>query len=251
MSVEWQFVITLNEHLRSLRNPLEIQETALRLLCKHLDASRVTFAYIDGDEFAVSRSYVQDAPLLANRGPLTRFGKVVIDACRRGETSVINDVHSEPGFTVTERDLLLKAQTGAFVTVPLIKEGQWLAAFGVMSITPRLWSSDQIALIELTAERTWGIGERARAEEALGRTESRQMFSPASDRHGQDYCRSRPDRRDNLPDDRFLPSRQTARSTSRSMATTLSRWGAMSMVSRRCLTGSHGGRWPVAASRKF
>ena len=74
MSAEWQFVITLTEHLRPLRDPLEIQATALRLLCEHLQANRVSFAYIDGNDFAVSRSYVRDGPPLVRRGPLARFG---------------------------------------------------------------------------------------------------------------------------------------------------------------------------------
>jgi PAS domain S-box-containing protein len=176
MAAEWEFLITLNEHLRPLRDPLEIQETALRLLSEHLQANRVTYAYIDGDEFAISRSYVRDAPRLPRRGPLARFGRVVIEACRRGETSVNNDVNTEPALTKAELEVLRAVKTGGLVTVPLIKDGQWLAAFAVMSSIPRDWTPHQIALIELTAERTWGIGERARVEEALGTTESRQAF---------------------------------------------------------------------------
>ena len=75
-----------------------------------------------------------------------------------------------------ERAQLLAAETAAFVGAPLIKDGRWLATFAVHSARPRRWTRDQIALVEVTAERTWGAGERARAEEALGRSESRQMF---------------------------------------------------------------------------
>ena len=57
MSAEWEFLITLNEQHRPLRDPLEIQEVALRLIGEHLHASRVNFAYIDGDDFAISRAY--------------------------------------------------------------------------------------------------------------------------------------------------------------------------------------------------
>jgi PAS domain S-box-containing protein len=176
MSAEWQFLITLNEHLRPLRDPLEIQEVALRLLGEHLDANRVSYSYIDGDEFTVIRCYVRDAPPLMGRGALARFGGAVIAASRRGETVVVNDVSSDPRFTDAEREALVAAQSPAFVGVPLIKDGQWLAEFGVMCTRPSHWTPEQIALIEVTAERTWGIGERARAEEALGRTESRQAF---------------------------------------------------------------------------
>ena len=176
MSVEWDFLINLNEQLRPLKDPVEIQEVAVRLIGKHLHASRVNYAHIDGDEFVISRSYADGVQPFAGRGPVARFGKAIVDACRRGETVAVEDVKTDARFTDAERELLLAGQTAAFVGTPLIKNGRWLATFGVHSATPRTWTRDQIALIEVTAERTWGAGERARAEEALGRSESRQAF---------------------------------------------------------------------------
>ena len=80
MSVEWNFLVTLNEQLRPLKDPVEIQEVAVRLIGKHLHASRVHYAHIDGDEFVISRSYVDGVPPLAGRGP------VAVD-CVRGTLS--------------------------------------------------------------------------------------------------------------------------------------------------------------------
>jgi GAF domain-containing protein len=176
MSVEWRFLITLNEQLRPLKDPVAIQEVAVRSIGEHLHASRVNYALIDGDEFVVSRSYADGVPSFAGRGPVSRFGKAVVGACRRGETVAVDDVKTDPRFTDAEREQLLAGQISAFVGTPLIKDGRWLATFGVHSATPRTWTRDQIALVEVTAERTWGAGERARAEEALGRSESRQAF---------------------------------------------------------------------------
>src|SRR6185295_3336949 len=48
MSAEWQFLITLNEQLRSLKDPVAIQEAAVRSIGEHLHASRVNYAHIDG-----------------------------------------------------------------------------------------------------------------------------------------------------------------------------------------------------------
>ena len=168
--------ITLNEQLRPLKDPVEIQEVAVRLIGEHLHASRVNYAHIDGDEFVISRSYADGVPPFAGRGSVARFGKAIVDACRRGETVAVDDVNTDPRFTDAEREQLLAGETAAFVGAPLIKDGRWLATFGVHSATPRTWTRDQIALVEVTAERTWGAGERARAEEALGRSESRQAF---------------------------------------------------------------------------
>ena len=177
MSTQWEFLVDLNERLRPLKDPVAIQEAAVGLIAAHLQASRVHYAQIDGDEFVINKACVADdmSPLPA-RGRLNRFGDAIVLSCRRGETIVVNDVHSDPRFGDVEREQLHLGQIAAFVGAPLIKDGTWVATFGVHSATPRLWTRDQIALIEVTADRTWSAAERARAEEALGRSESRQAF---------------------------------------------------------------------------
>jgi len=176
MSAEWQFLIALNEQLRSLKDPVAIQEAAVRSIGEHLHATRVNYAHIDGDEFVVSRSYADGAPPFAGRGPVARFGASLVAACRRGETVAVDDVNTDPRFTDAERAQLLAGGMAAFVGAPLIKDGRWLAVLGVHADTPRTWTRDQIALVEVTAQRAWGMGERVRAEEALGLSESRQAF---------------------------------------------------------------------------
>jgi len=179
MSAEWQFLVTLNERLRPLRDPVEIQEVALRLIGEHLQASRVNYSHIEGNEFVIRRSYVRAVSPFADRGPVAWFGHAIVEACRRGETVVVSDVHTDPRLTDAERAQLLASEIAAFVGAPLIKESRWLAMFAVHSATPRTWTRDQIALVEVTAERIWGAGERARAEEALqalSRSDDRQAF---------------------------------------------------------------------------
>jgi len=170
VSSEWQFLITLSERLRSLSDAVEIQEAAVRVIGEHHHASRVNYAQIDSDEFVIIRSYTAEGvPPFVRRGPVARFGTAVVNACRRGETVVVNDISIDPRFTGAEREQSLADSTAAFVGAPLIKDGRWVAMFGVGSATPRNWTRDQIAVIELTAERTWAARERARAEAALRR----------------------------------------------------------------------------------
>ena len=176
MSAQWQFIVTLNEHLRPLRDPAKIQDVAIRLIGKHLEASRVSYSYVDGDEFVMSRCYADGVRPLTGRGPLALIGTALVDTYRRGETVVVNNLQAEPRLTDQERANWVAKETAALVGVPLIKDGRWLASFNVHFRTPREWSPDQIALIETVAERTWAMGERARAEEALSRGESRQAF---------------------------------------------------------------------------
>ena len=211
MSAEWHFLITLNEQLRPLKDPVEIQEVAVRLIGEHLHASRVHYAHIDGDEFVISRSYADGVPPFAGRGSVARFGKAIVDACRRGETVAVDDVNTDPRFTDAEREQLLAGQTAAFVGTPLIKGGRWLATFGVHSATPRTWTRDQIALVEVTAERTWG-GRRAGPRRRGTGPEREPASVPAPpERHHPAARRSCAHSSRDMPPARHTPPRQPRR----------------------------------------
>jgi PAS domain S-box-containing protein len=176
MSTEWQFLIALNERLRPLRDPAAIQEVAVRLLSEHLEACRVNYSQVEGDQFVICHSYGRTAPPFAGRGPVARFGNAVADACHRGETVVVTDAHTDRRFTAAHRAQLVESKIAAFVAVPLTDHRRWVATFSVHSATPRAWTRDQIAVIEVTAERIWLASERVRAEEARNRRDHRQAF---------------------------------------------------------------------------
>src|SRR6185295_12201449 len=122
MSAEWQFLVTLNERLRPLRNPVEIQEVGVRLLGEYLHANRVNYTHIEGDEFVLRRAYVDGVPPYAGSGPVARFGAAIVAACRRGETIVVSDIQTDSRFTGEERACHRESSTAAFVAVPLIKD---------------------------------------------------------------------------------------------------------------------------------
>src|SRR6185369_10481387 len=155
MSTEWQFLVTLNEHISPLQDPVQIQEVALRLIGEHLQASRVNYAQVDGNELVMRRSYVRGVKRSPSRRSVRALGAATADACRGGEAVVVSDVHTDPRFSDAEREDLLAAEIAAFITVPLIKEGQWIAVFGIHNPTPRSWTPDQIRLVDMTAERVW------------------------------------------------------------------------------------------------
>jgi signal transduction histidine kinase/ActR/RegA family two-component response regulator len=169
MSAEWQVIVTLNDQLRPLRDPVAIQEAAVRLIGQHLHASRVNYSYIQGDDFVAGGSYTDGLPPVVGRVALARLSPSVVDACRRGETVVVNDIGTDERFAEIDRQRIRTIfGIAAFIGVPLIKEGQWLAQFGVHSATPRLWTDDQIALVKVAAERTWVEAELRANEERLG-----------------------------------------------------------------------------------
>ena len=104
---------------------------------------------------------------------LDRTSPTRAGAARPSSSATFTRIHGSRTLSVRSSS---RAEIAAFVEVPLIKEGQWVAMFGVHSATPRIWTRDQIELVEVTAERMWVADARARAEEALGRIGDRHAF---------------------------------------------------------------------------
>jgi PAS domain S-box-containing protein len=67
----------------------------------------------------------------------------------------------------------------AYIAVPMMRENRWIATLWVSTDTPRIWSQEEVALLETVAERTWAAIERIRAEKALRQSEER--FRQAAD----------------------------------------------------------------------
>jgi PAS domain S-box-containing protein len=167
------FLLKLSDALRGLNEPADVQETAARLLGEHLSVNRVGYAEMEDHGYVIRREYTQGVAPLVGHGPSGTFGAALSDAYRRGETVVVNDVSVDPRFTEAERVTMAGRQIAAFIGTTLVKNGKFVAAFGANNATPREWMPTEIALVRDVAERTWDAVERARAEAALREREQR------------------------------------------------------------------------------
>jgi PAS domain-containing protein len=95
------------------------------------------------------------------------FSQLTIDSYLSGKPVIINDVSADPRLSEEERDAFQSIQVAANISLGLVKDGKWVAAFGAHHKEPRNWTPLEISLMEETAERTWAAVERAKAEEAL------------------------------------------------------------------------------------
>ena len=167
------FLIRLGDALRTLSDPIDMQRTAARMLTKHLRVSGATFAEIDGSDLLVRASYARDNAPWMGRFPLRLFGEPTVAAGRKGETVVVPSVSESPFFRPGEGERLLGAGIAAFVGAMLVKDGQWLAAFGPYQDEPRAWTEGEVHLVRAVAERTWEAVERGRTDAALRASEER------------------------------------------------------------------------------
>jgi len=167
------FLVTLNDALRPLTDSIEIQATANRVLGEYLGASRVTYFEVRGANYIVEQDYVNGVESLQGGYPIESFGAELLAIYRRGHTATSTNVATDPHLSPAQRAAYTAIQIAAYIGVPLVKQGEFVAGLAVHSEHPRNWTSEEIALTEEVAERTWAAAERTCAETALRESEAK------------------------------------------------------------------------------
>lgn len=174
-----KFLLSLNDSLQPLSNSLEIQRTAMHVVGEYLQADRVLYAEFepDGREYYIPDNYVRaGVSKRVGRFPTNVFPSM-IQWFSRGETLVINDVRQSPILSDREKEASFAAGILALIGVPLIKGGRLVAQLVVEQSRQREWTTDEISILQETAERIWAAVERATAENALRESEERMQLA--------------------------------------------------------------------------
>jgi signal transduction histidine kinase/PAS domain-containing protein len=164
-----EFLLKLSDALRPHADTLDIQASALRLLGERLNASRVVYAWIlgDGNACEVVVNYRADGvPSVVGMHVL---GDYMRERLRAGTTMVVPDTGLVADNLAEERAAHRRSRILAHVTVPLVKGGRLISFMSAHSERVRAWTSDEVALVERTAEQTWAAVERAMAEAEVRR----------------------------------------------------------------------------------
>jgi PAS domain S-box-containing protein len=178
------FLVTLNDTLRPLRDPTAIQAEAARVLGSHLHANRVTYFEVLQDDYVVEQDYVDEAQPIKGRFPVASFGETLLAVYQSGQTAISSDVAAAAELSNDEKAAYAAIQIGAYIGVPLVKDGVFVAGLTAHSIQARLWTQDEVALVQETAERTWAAIERAKAELTLRETDERLQLAQQAGKVG-------------------------------------------------------------------
>ncbi|WP_347278186.1 GAF domain-containing protein [Leptolyngbya sp. FACHB-541] len=160
------FRVKLSDALRSLTDPVEIQAVAARVLGEHLGANQVHYGETIGEYVVISQGYGNGLPPMVGHFRFIDFGERLIADYRAGRISLSRDAVNDPNITESERQVITGAGFRAYVAVPLTKAEGWVATLAVHSIAPHDWTTDEVELVQETAEYTWAAVERACAEKA-------------------------------------------------------------------------------------
>lgn len=161
-------LVEINDATREMQAPNEILLTVARMLGEHLEVSRCAYAPVeeDGDHFNIYGDYTNGCHSIVGRYPLTAFGARAFGELSRGETYVVNDIDREapPGEDIS---VYRQTEIQAVICTSLIKGGKMVGLMAVHQTQPRQWTTAEIQLVEMIAERSWAIIERALADKLL------------------------------------------------------------------------------------
>jgi len=95
----------------------------------------------------------------------------LITLARLGQPVAVPDVTTCP-YTAAFADNFASLNICAFLAVPCIHEGNWIATLVLNSQTVRQWRSDEIALLQEVVVRLWSLIEHSRAVQELRQSEA-------------------------------------------------------------------------------
>ena len=170
-----KFLLGLSDALRPLVDPIEIQGTASKVLGEHLHANRIFYGEIDEESglMLVEREFVSEGtPSAIGLRPMEVFAWLR-SSPQKFVPTVVKDVQISELLPEADRAALAVVQAGAFIAVPLIKDGRLVACLCATDALPRDWTQDEVELVWHTGERTWAAVERAKAEAALRGSEGK------------------------------------------------------------------------------
>jgi PAS domain S-box-containing protein len=175
---ELSFVLELNDALRQLDDPIQMQEMAARLLGERLQADRVFYSDVvaqDGIETCIiERDYHRPGvSSLRGRFAFKDFSHTDHEDYRAGRTVRSANVFADER-APSQRDAYRAADVAAFIGVPFVERSELVGVLGVLERQPREWTPEEVRLAEQTADRTWHAVQRARAEQALRENELEQ-----------------------------------------------------------------------------
>ncbi|MDQ7988050.1 MAG: ATP-binding protein [Candidatus Dactylopiibacterium sp.] len=170
------FMLTLNDRMRALADPIDVMALSSELLGRYLGAGRCGYGEVDatGEFFIVERDWTDGVMESAKgRHRCDDFGAELIAANRAGECVAVDDAREDPRTRGVLPTFEAIGHLRSSLAMPMLKQGRWCATLFVQHTHPRHWTYDEQLLVREVAERTWSAVDRARAEGALRAADAR------------------------------------------------------------------------------
>ncbi|MDP9043935.1 MAG: PAS domain-containing protein [Pseudomonadota bacterium] len=161
-------LVELGERFRDAEDPAEISYAAAEVLGRTLNVSRAGYGTVDKKNETITIERDWNAPGIASLAGVLHFRDYgsYIEDLKQGSTVVVSDADADPRTAATAASLKAIA-AASFVNMPVTEHAGLVALLYLNHAQPRVWRSEELALIREVAERTRTTVERRRAEEEL------------------------------------------------------------------------------------
>lgn len=169
----------IGEIIRTITDPEALLYAVSKAVGEYFDVRRCLFNEIDlyHDLETVHRDYCRGAESVAGQHRISEYSEITSAEMTRGRTVVNTDSRTDPRTAKLYKRVYGPSRERAYVTVPLMRDDTWVASLWLSTDEPRIWDENEVALLEIIAERAWLAVEKLRNESAL--RESRERFARA------------------------------------------------------------------------
>lgn len=170
-----EFLFAVAEMIRAGRQPADLLGTIARLVGEYLGVHRCLFNEIDleSDTETVHSDYFRSGRSVAGVHRISDYSREMSEIMMSGKTVVNRDSKTDPRTAELYEKVYRRTKERAYVSVPMLRGGKWVASLWCSDDRPRNWAAREIALLETIAERTWAAVERVRAEAAVRASEEK------------------------------------------------------------------------------
>jgi PAS domain S-box-containing protein len=180
-------VAAVSELIDAFDEPADLLYAVSRALGEHLNARRCLFTEIDleRDLGFVGRDYCRGVASVAGVYTVSDYAEETRREMEAGNIVVNRDSSTDPRTAANYAQTYEPHGERAYVAVPLLRDGRWVAELWVSDDIPRQWSEQDVALLRSVAERVWTAVEKLRVHGALRQSEARVQF--VAERAGVGY----------------------------------------------------------------
>jgi len=159
-------LVRVSDLIRTLENPYELSYEVARVVGIHLNVRRCLFneTDVDRDLEIVHRDYCDGAESVAGEHRISDYSSITTAEMKEGNTVVNSDSKIDPRTGADYERSYAPGGERAYVAVPLMRDGRWVASLWASDDKPRQWSREEVSLLQTVAERTWTAIQKLRAE---------------------------------------------------------------------------------------
>jgi len=170
-----QLLNDVSELIRTNLDVNELSAAVAKAVGQHLNVRRCLFNQtdLDHDLELVFNDYCDGVESVAGSHKISDYSSITSEEMQQGKTVVNFDAAIDPRTAADYERSYEPHGERAYVAVPLMREGRWVASLWVSDNRPRMWSEEEVLLLETIAERAWTAMERIRIDAALSESEAK------------------------------------------------------------------------------